>query len=169
MDIMKRFSVPLVIITALLILMLSELNIPESYDPPLLQSVLNTLFSGKLLLIVALFAARVYFKINTINYLYMFCAMLISALGAILAGWLRFLPNGRNAFEVVFNTRKRYPEQDPSAKPFSRIWGSTKFNSFVVCPINSSLMYPVNLMQLSFTSPNLSFACRFVRKIQQAR
>jgi len=102
MKILKRISLPLVIIITLLIIILLILNIQGSFDPPALQSILNTLFYGVLLLTAAFFAAKIYLKINTANYLFKFCALLIMALGAVLAGWLQYSPNGRNVNAAIF-------------------------------------------------------------------
>jgi len=96
MGIVKRISLPLVIIVICLIIILSVLNIKGSFDPPLLLPILNTLFMGVLLIIVAVYAAKSYLKIYNISYLFMCAAFLVTGFGAILAGWLRFLPDGTN-------------------------------------------------------------------------
>lgn len=100
----KRISLYSVIVMTLLIIALSVLNIQGSFDPPYLLPILNTLFIGILLSIVAYFAAKVYLKIDKMNYLFMFCAMSIMGLGAILSGWSRYLPDGVNLSFAIYNS-----------------------------------------------------------------
>ena len=103
MGIIKRIGLPLVIIFLILIIAFLVLDLQSSFEPAFLLPILNTLFIGLIPIIVAFYAAKTYHETDSISALFMGCGMLVLALGSILAGWLRYIPDGANVSVTIFN------------------------------------------------------------------
>lgn len=85
-------------------LVLVALNLPQSYEPPLLLGILNTLFLGVIPLIIACIAMRVYLKSGSVSVFLIGSGVLIFGLGSIVAGWVNPLAGGPNMTVTIHNS-----------------------------------------------------------------
>lgn len=103
MGTLRRFSLPTVILLFILIILLSVLDVKARFEPNLLYPILNSFFIVPLTIVVICIAGKVYIQTNKMNGLFLSCGMLALGLGSILAGWLRFIPNGANVAVTIFD------------------------------------------------------------------
>lgn len=103
MNLLKRLNLYLIIISLASIIFFAAVNFDGSFEPGLLLSLLNTIFTGILPFIVAFFAARTFLKTNMTSALLMACGMLVFGLGSTIAGWLRYMPDGVDLTVTIHN------------------------------------------------------------------
>jgi PAS domain S-box-containing protein len=83
---------------------LVALNLPHSYEPPLLLGMLNTIFLGVIPLIIAYIAMRVFLKSGSASVFLLGSGVLIFGLGSIAAGWVNPLTGGPNMTVTIHNS-----------------------------------------------------------------
>ena len=74
------------------------------FEPPLLLSILNTLFISVISFVVASISASNYLKSGSLNFLLLGCGVLAVGSGGLAAGWLIGPPGGPNVNVTIYDT-----------------------------------------------------------------
>ena len=89
-------------IVIIAVLALSDIRVV--FEPPLLLSILNTLFISVISLVVASISASNYLKSGSLSFLLLGCGVLAVGSGSLAAGWLIGPPGGPNVNVTIYDT-----------------------------------------------------------------
>jgi PAS domain S-box-containing protein len=89
-------------IVIIAILALSDIRVV--FEPPLLLSILNTLFISIVSFVVASISASNYLKRGSLSFLLLGCGVLAFGFGGLAAGWLIGPPGGPNVNVTIYDT-----------------------------------------------------------------
>jgi PAS domain S-box-containing protein len=89
-------------IAIIAVLALSDIRVV--FEPPLLLSILNTLFISIMSFVVASISASNYLKSGSLSFLLLGCGVLAVGSGGLAAGWLIGPPGGPNVNVTIYDT-----------------------------------------------------------------